>query len=171
MTVFVIKGPKGRLRLKNSGTQMFPTRESAEAFISKLPSPEKHKLEEVRLSRYSENDETILLSWQVAKYNYELLGELEKGMSLFVERDDRDKAIINEYSRAFLALDDLTHPALAAKAKRTRPDSPAGGSSETPEGRVILAAAEADMRAALQELFDISLEIEDRLPSISKTIQ
>jgi hypothetical protein len=128
---------------------------------------------------YSENDEAILLRWQVAKYNYDLLGQLEAetlkrleaaGLSLFVERDDRDKAILNEYGNALLALDGLIHPELVAKVKRLHPGFPIGASSETPEGRVILAAAEADLRAARQELFDISLKIEDRLPSISKTI-
>jgi hypothetical protein len=123
---------------------------------------------------YSENDERILLRWQGAKHWYDLLEQFEAvAWSLspsWEERNDRDRAILNEYGAARIALDSLRDPTLAAIVKRLRPDFPAGGSSETPDGRVILAAAETDMRTARQELFDISLEIKDLRPPTSKAV-
>ena len=170
MVVFVIDGPKGRLRVKGSGTRMFPTQKSSEDYVSKLPSPEKYQVKEVIMSKYAENDQMILLRWQIAKHWHDRLEEFEVVADPPWDRCDRDRDILNEYGVALAALRGLTDSTLAAKVERVHLNSPAGGNSETPEGRIILAAAATDMRAARQELFDISLKIKDLRPPESKPV-
>jgi hypothetical protein len=123
---------------------------------------------------YSEKDKAILLRWQAAKIHYDYWESfVDSGSSPRTRREDWEVAIIQEHDAADLSLNDFEDPALAAKAKRLRTlstDFPEGGTSETPEGSAILARRVADIRAIRQQFFDISLEVGDLFPHISKKV-
>jgi hypothetical protein len=126
---------------------------------------------------YSENDQIILLRWQAAKMRHDFLEQWEADTPLWlVKRDANDISVFKEYMESSMDLNNLADPTLAALVKRMNPTGfPTGGSHKTKKGRAILAAADADLISARQELFDISLGIKDQsedvFPLISKVIQ